>query len=142
MTQHGDRLKLRDEAIMSQTPDKKATQRDVARLAGVSPMTVSRVIQGLRSVVPATAERVRDAINKLQYVPDPMLSALAAYRTHGVGKGHGNVIAFLDCDDSHHSRVTQPRIWHSRKAASCRHPRPNATGGLIPLVTEHISRLL
>lgn len=89
---------------MPPSSEKPATQRDVARLAGVSHMTVSRVIQGIHSVAPATAERVREAIEKLRYNPDPLLSALAVYRSHPGGKGHGSAIAFLDCDNSIHSR--------------------------------------
>jgi len=88
---------------MSPIPENKATQRDVAQLAGVSHMTVSRVVQGIKTVSPATAERVHEAIKKLKYVPDPALSALAMYRTHGGEKGHGSVLAFLDCDNSDHS---------------------------------------
>jgi LacI family transcriptional regulator len=45
----------------------RPTIRDVARLAGVSPMTVSRVINGGQSVQPETAAKVGQAIRKLGY---------------------------------------------------------------------------
>jgi LacI family transcriptional regulator len=45
----------------------RPTIRDVARLAGVSPMTVSRVINGGQSVQPETAAKVDRAIRKLGY---------------------------------------------------------------------------
>jgi len=45
----------------------RPTIRDVARLAGVSPMTVSRVINGGDSVQPETAARVKHAIDQLSY---------------------------------------------------------------------------
>jgi LacI family transcriptional regulator len=45
----------------------RPTIRDVARLAGVSPMTVSRVINGGQSVQPETAAKVERAIRKLGY---------------------------------------------------------------------------
>ena len=41
---------------------------DVAAKAGVSTMTVSRVISGTGSVKPATAERVQAAAEALGYV--------------------------------------------------------------------------
>src|SRR5215469_1850297 len=43
------------------------TMRDVARLAGVSPMTVSRVVNGGRWVQPETAAKVERAIRQLGY---------------------------------------------------------------------------
>lgn len=43
------------------------TVRDVARAAGVSPMTVSRVVNGVPSVQPETAARVERAIRELGY---------------------------------------------------------------------------
>lgn len=70
---------------------------DVARLAGVSPMTVSRVVRGGSGVKAETSERVKQAIRTLGYRPDPALSALAAYRTPHAGK-HGSSLAFIDCD--------------------------------------------
>jgi LacI family transcriptional regulator len=41
--------------------------KDVARAAGVSPMTVSRVVSGEPGVSPATAARVGEAVRKLGY---------------------------------------------------------------------------
>ena len=41
--------------------------KDVARAAGVSPMTVSRVVSGEPGVSPATAARVEQAVRKLGY---------------------------------------------------------------------------
>ncbi len=82
----------------------RPTLHDVAREADVSHMTVSRVLHGVRAVRPGTADRVRAAVEKLGYRPDPALSALAAYRTKGGGRGTGGTVAFIDCDGTEHSR--------------------------------------
>ncbi|WP_299055998.1 LacI family DNA-binding transcriptional regulator [uncultured Nocardioides sp.] len=50
---------------MSRT--RPATMADVARLAGVSTATVSRVLSGTRAVDPAMAERVTSAAGRLDY---------------------------------------------------------------------------
>lgn len=47
-----------------------ASLKDVAAMAGVSLMTVSRVINHAQRVSPATRERVQHAIETLKYVPD------------------------------------------------------------------------
>lgn len=46
------------------------TVRDVAALAGVSPMTVSRTMSGGQNVRPEVQERVREAVEKLGYRPN------------------------------------------------------------------------
>lgn len=82
---------------------KRPTLHDVAREAGVSHMTVARVLHGKKVVRAATAERVRSAVERVGYRPDPTLSALAAYRRQG-GGAPGGQLAFIDCDGSVHSR--------------------------------------
>lgn len=61
------------------------TIRDVARAAGVSVATVSRVLNGKSSVTEATQERVRAAIRELEYVPHGGARSLTTRRTHVVG---------------------------------------------------------
>ncbi len=51
---------------------------EVALLAGVSPMTVSRVINGQGKVRDSTRERVIRAVRELDYTPNLAASALAA----------------------------------------------------------------
>ncbi|WP_066514913.1 LacI family DNA-binding transcriptional regulator [Curtobacterium ammoniigenes] len=48
----------------------RATVRDVATLAGVSPKTVSNVINGVIPVRPETRQRVEAALAELDYVPN------------------------------------------------------------------------
>ncbi|WP_430644923.1 LacI family DNA-binding transcriptional regulator [Agromyces sp. GXS1127] len=62
-----------------------ATIFDVARLAGVSHQTVSRVLNDLPNVRPATRARVEQAIKQLRYVPSPAARALVTRRTRTVG---------------------------------------------------------
>ncbi len=57
---------------------------DVARIAGVSPITVSRALRGERSVNPALVQRVKLASTQLGYVPDPAARALASQRSNHV----------------------------------------------------------
>lgn len=56
----------------------RITLADVARAAGVSPITVSRALRGERAVDPELVQRVRAAADKLGYVPDPAARALAS----------------------------------------------------------------
>ena len=58
---------------------------DVARLAGVSHQTVSRVLNDLPNVRPATRERVEAAIKQLRYVPSPAARALVTRRSRVIG---------------------------------------------------------
>ena len=53
------------------------TIHDVARYAGVSPMTVSRVINGEKNVRESTREAVNAAIRDLNYAPNPAARSLA-----------------------------------------------------------------
>lgn len=57
------------------------TIRDVARLSGVSPMTVSRVINESERVSPETRRRVEQAIEELGYVPSRLARGLSRQRT-------------------------------------------------------------
>ncbi|KTS03707.1 LacI family DNA-binding transcriptional regulator [Microbacterium testaceum] len=59
--------------------------RDVARLAGVSYQTVSRVINNSPQLRPETAARVRSAIAELKFVPNQAARALATSRSRLIG---------------------------------------------------------
>lgn len=61
----------------------RVTLADVASVAGVSPITVSRALRGERAVDPGLVERVKAAADRLGYVPDPAARALASrHSTH------------------------------------------------------------
>jgi len=60
------------------------TISDVAVKAGVSPATVSRVIQGAKNVHPATREKVERAIEELGYVPSAVAQSLRSKRTRSL----------------------------------------------------------
>ena len=58
------------------------TLRDVARLAGVSHQTVSRVINGSEEVLPETRAIVEEAIKQLGYRPNAIARSMARGQTH------------------------------------------------------------
>lgn len=66
------------------------TMTDVARHAGVSPMTVSRVINGEAAVQDDTRDRVRAAIAELGYIPNPAARSLAGARQVRLAFLHDN----------------------------------------------------
>lgn len=66
------------------------TIADVARLAGVSPMTVSRVINADASVRPTTRESVKVAIAALNYAPNPAARSLAGAAQLRIALLHSN----------------------------------------------------
>jgi len=70
---------------MSATKTRAATIFDVARLAGVSHQTVSRVVNDLPNVRPSTRDKVEVAIRQLQYVPSSAARALVTKRSRTIG---------------------------------------------------------
>jgi len=67
-----------------------ATINDIARLAGVSKKTVSRVINQSPLVRPDTREKVTDVMESFRYVPDPMARGLAFRRSFLIGMVYDN----------------------------------------------------
>jgi LacI family transcriptional regulator len=63
---------------------------DVARRAGVSPMTVSRVINGEANVRDTTREAVNAAITALNYAPNPAARSLAGAAQVRIGILYSN----------------------------------------------------
>jgi DNA-binding LacI/PurR family transcriptional regulator len=66
-------------------PPRTANIFDVARLAGVSHQTVSRVVNDVPNVRPATRARVQDAIRQLRYRPSTAARALVTKRSRTIG---------------------------------------------------------
>ena len=68
--------------------NRRVSMADVARLAGVSSQTVSRVTNGSPGVIEATRAQVIAAMNQLGYRPNSAARALkrGSFRTIGVGR--------------------------------------------------------
>lgn len=64
---------------------KKATLHDVAAVAGVSPRTVSRVVNDEDGFSEDTRTRVREVIEQLGYRPNLAARSLVTQRTHTIG---------------------------------------------------------
>ncbi|WP_166423654.1 LacI family DNA-binding transcriptional regulator [Paraglaciecola sp. 20A4] len=62
-----------------------ATIKDVAKLAGVSPATVSRVLSATVVVSPKTKMRIEKAIAELDFRPNAHARALVSKSTHTIG---------------------------------------------------------
>jgi transcriptional regulator with XRE-family HTH domain len=60
----------------------EATLRAVAKMAGVSPVTVSRVVNGSEKVAAATRKRVLAIIRDLDYAPNVHATHLRRKRNH------------------------------------------------------------
>ncbi|WNM35856.1 LacI family DNA-binding transcriptional regulator [Streptomyces sp. Li-HN-5-11] len=71
------------------SPRSRPTMREVAALAGVAIKTVSRVVNGVPTVDPAIAARVREAADKLGYRPNLTASSLRR------GDGRTSMIGML-----------------------------------------------
>src|SRR4051812_3062117 len=72
-------------ALTSPAVSRKPAMTDVARLAGVSHQTVSRVLNGSDLVRPDTKARVLDAVERLGYRRNVAARALASRRSGIIG---------------------------------------------------------
>jgi len=75
------------------TPGKAATINDIARLAGVSKKTVSRIINHSPLVRADTRAKVEALMREVGYVPDPLARGLAFRRSFLIGMIYDNPTA-------------------------------------------------
>ena len=64
---------------------KKVNITEVAAVAGVSAMTVSRLLNDSGKVAPATRVKVQKVIDDLNYIPNPIAQGLVTSRTKIIG---------------------------------------------------------
>lgn len=76
----------------------KLTLEEIAKLAGVSRSTVSRVVNNQASVKPEVRERVLQVIAETGYLPDPAARSLAGSRSGIIGLVVPRAIRFLFTD--------------------------------------------
>jgi LacI family transcriptional regulator len=74
----------------SSGPRRRPTINDIARLAGVSKKTVSRVINESPFVRDDTRERIEAVIAEMGYAPDPQARGLALQRSFLIGMVYDN----------------------------------------------------
>lgn len=80
-----DAMKRRVEASKYPKEGHMATIRDVARVAGVSPATVSRVVNGLAGYSAETRRRIEETIETLGYEPDTLARGLRTKQSSVIG---------------------------------------------------------
>ena len=82
-------MTLEDKAVQGATPAdataKDATIKDVAKLAGVSPSTVSYALSGKRPLSEAVRQRVEAAVRALDYAPSTLARNLRRGSSRTVG---------------------------------------------------------
>jgi LacI family transcriptional regulator len=70
--------------------------REIARCLGLSHVTVSLALRDSSRVSASTKERIKKAANDMGYRPDPMLTALAAYRSSKSPAAIHSVVAWIN----------------------------------------------
>ena len=110
---------------------KKANIYDVAKLAGVSHQTVSRVMNNHKSIRPSTKERVLKAMKELDYQPNLAARSLVTTKS--------NLLAFLSADNVLYGPVGMNNVME-------RHARHNGylvvTLSVIPGDQESLNEAL
>ena len=70
---------------MDYKPSSHVKMRDIAQRAGVSVVTVSRVLNHPEKVAPETRERVQAVIKQFNYIPDMLAGSMASRKSYAVG---------------------------------------------------------
>jgi LacI family transcriptional regulator len=81
----GKRAIMLPVTFMADKPKRKVNINEVARAAGVSKMTVSRMLNHTSKVAPATRIKLQRVIDELQYRPNPMARGLATNTSRIIG---------------------------------------------------------
>ena len=108
------------------TKSGKIRLTEVAKLAGVSPITASRFFRNPDALSLSKRERVDSAVKELGYVPNLAARALASHRTEVIGVVIPSLTNSVFADvlrgiyDASERQPLQHPAWPIRATASCR----------------------
>lgn len=116
---------------------KKSTIYDVAKIAGVSPSTISRVMNTPEIVAEDTRQKVVNVIKELAYIPNMMAASMPRRRTNYIGliipdianiffsnlvrgvqdvcEKHGYSVLVVNSDDSQEKEGRYLKLLYSRR---------------------------
>lgn len=116
---------------------KKSTIYDVAKIAGVSPSTISRVMNTPDIVAEDTRQKVINAVKELAYIPNMMAASMPKRRTNYIGliipdvtntffsnlirgiqdisEEHGYNVLVVNSDDSQEKEGRYLKLLYSRR---------------------------
>jgi DNA-binding LacI/PurR family transcriptional regulator len=115
----------------------RATVKDVAALAGVSPKTVSNVINGVVFVRPDTRHRVESALAELDYVPNLSARGLRTGRTGSIALAFPDLSTPYSAEMTHwFVEVAHERGWSIQLEQTG--SRPEREGELLSRGKEHL----
>jgi DNA-binding LacI/PurR family transcriptional regulator len=92
----------------------RPTQKDIARVAGVTQATVSLALRNHPSIQAETSARIRTIAESLGYVPDPYLAGLSSYRQAKRTPSYHATLAWLSAD-------ADGTIWKNSPAFTAYH---------------------
>lgn len=116
----------------------RVTIYEVAKAAGVSLATVSRVINNQSNVTPETKKRVQDTIQRLGYRPNALAQGLATSRTTNIG------IILPDTNYVHISNLLSGMIdigkiyGYQTTLFVTKHSMEDAKDAMSKLITSHV----
>jgi LacI family transcriptional regulator len=79
---------------------RRITMREIATLAGVSVMSVSRALRHGRQVAPEVRARIQEIAEKHGYQPDPAMTALCSYRLRMRPPSAHTAVAYLTTNNT------------------------------------------
>ena len=122
----------------------KPVMADVARLAGVSHQTVSRVINGSPSIRPATKARVEQAIEELGYRPNTAARALVttAVRDHRDRRHQQRAVRPVEHPAVRAGGRPRRRLLLQPGAAGRRDPSRNSASALDHLARQSVEAIV
>lgn len=138
----------------------RVTMSDVAREAGVSLMTVSRVINNKGEISPDTRRRVQEVVEKLGYRPSGIARSLATRRTYTIGlivpdianpyfsgMAHGAAkiaysegfsVLLCDCEENPELELEMLNVLEEKRVDGVIVASPRSTTNkLIPVLSRH-----
>ena len=100
-------------------PEQRVTLRDLAKHLGLTHATVSMALRGRPGIAEKTKRRVLEEAERRGYRPDPMLSALAAYRQNKKPPAYHGHLAWLYDHASFASFLSRP-LFRQYYEGACR----------------------
>lgn len=95
----------------SEQNQRRVTYSDIAKALGISKMTVSYGLRNDPRISEATRLRVQEKAIEMNYIPDPMLSALSSYRHESQSKETKAALAWINFNQ-HPEKLREQKVFN------------------------------